>query len=148
MSKKTKEAYSRPAKKVQYKENPSLYSMTPNWSFLLCDSYHEVWGIAHNGEHLAEMLMKFKEWERGTWADILMDTSGRNGNTKSHPIPVGSLTRDAQKRLEELHHAEEVLYSLALTGRRRIWGIMIPETGTFQFLWYDSEHAIYPVDKK
>ena len=39
----------------------------------------------------------------------------------------------------------DVLYSLTITGKQRVWGIMIEETDTFQLLWYDSQHEIYPV---
>ena len=107
---------------------------------------HEKWGISNNTEHLGDMLARFKEWERGTWGEILTTTSGRKHNTQSHPMPVEILNKEAAKRLTGLNlDSYDVLYSLTITGKQRVWGIMIEETGTFQLLCYDSQHEIYPV---
>ena len=124
----------------------ALYKLSPQWSFSLCDMQHESWGISHNTAYLANMLARFKEWERVTWGDVLMPTAGRKSNTQSHPIPVGKLDKRAAKRLTELNlDSHDILYSLAITGKQRVWGIMIEETGIFQLLWYDAHHEIYPV---
>ena len=107
---------------------------------------HEKWGISNNTEHLGDMLARFKEWERGPWGEILTTTSGRKHNTQSHPMPVEILNKEAAKRLTGLNlDSYDVLYSLTITGKQRVWGIMIEETDTFQLLWYDSQHEIYPV---
>lgn len=61
-------------------------------------------------------------------------------------MPVRLLDKEAAKRLTELNlDSYDVLYSLTVTGRQRVWGIMIEETGTFQLLWYDPRHEVYPV---
>jgi len=133
-------------KQVKIVEQVNLYRLSPRWSFLMCDMRHEKWGILNNIEHLGDMLARFKEWERVTWGDILTTTSGRKHNTQSHPMQVEILDKKAAKRLTELNlDSYDVLYSLTITGRQRVWGIMIEETGTFQLLWYDSQHEIYPV---
>lgn len=133
-------------KQVRITERPSLYQLPPKWSFVKCDMQHEKWGIFNNIEHLGDMLARFKEWERGTWEEILTTTAGRKHNTQSHPMPVGILDKAAAKRLTELNlDSYDVLYSLTITGKQRVWGIMIEETGTFQLLWYDAQHEIYPV---
>ena len=149
-------------KAVKIKENPkakkqpivqehlNLYKMTPTWSFVKCDFEHPNWGLTQNSnlEYLDRLLRRSKEWERSNWKDILTVTAGRKSNTQSHPMPVSSLIEEAGERLCKLHLDEyDTLYSLTVTGRQRVWGIMIEETGTFQVLWYDSEHAIYPVSK-
>lgn len=149
-------------KAVKIKENPkakkqpivqehlNLYEMTPTWSLVKCDFEHPNWGLTQNSNlvYLGRLLKRFKEWERSNWKDILTVTAGRKSNTQSHPMPVSSLIKEAGERLCELHLDEyDTLYSLTVTGRQRVWGIMIEETGTFQVLWYDSEHAIYPVSK-
>ena len=54
--------------------------------------------------------------------------------------------KEAAKRLTGLNlDSYDVLFSLTITGKQRVWGIMIEETDTFQLLWYDSQHEIYPV---
>ena len=133
-------------KQVRAAKRPNLYQLSPKWSFIKCDMQHEKWGISNNTEHLGDMLARFKEWERGTWGEILTTTSGRKHNTQSHPMPVEILNKEAAKRLTELNlDSYDVLYSLTITGKQRVWGIMIEETDTFQLLWYDSQHEIYPV---
>lgn len=147
MPKKVKPgAKPRAEKQIKFVERPNLYQLPPKWSFVKCDMQHEKWGIFNNTEHLGDMLARFKEWERGTWGEILTTTSGRKHNTQSHPMPVEILDKAAAKRLTELNlDSYDMLYSLAITGRQRVWGIMIEETGTFQLLWYDAQHEIYPV---
>jgi len=133
-------------KRVVIAESVNLFRLTPKWSFIKCDMQHERWGILHNTEYLAGMSGRFKAWERGTWGEILTTTAGRKSNTQSHPIPVAKLNKEAIKRLTELKlDSYDILYSLTITGKQRVWGIMIEETGTFQVLWYDSKHEVYPV---
>lgn len=138
-----------PQKSIRITEEVSLYKRFPHWSFVLSDMEHEKWGIRQNAEHLITMLARFKEWERITWGEILTATAGRKSNTQSHPMVVAELVKEAQNRLTELNlDSYDTLYSLAITGKQRVWGIMIEETGTFQLLWYDPEHQVYPVSKK
>lgn len=39
------------------------------------------------------------------------------------------------------------VYSFTITGKVRMWGIMIEETGTFELLWIDQNHKIYSFEK-
>lgn len=133
-------------KQVKVVEQIGFYQLSPKWSFVKCDMQHKKWGISNNTEYLGNMLARFKEWERVTWGEILTTTAGRKYNTQSHPMPVEKLDKEAAKRLTELNlDSYDVLYSLTITGKQRVWGIMIEETGTFQLLWYDSQHEVYPV---
>ncbi len=147
MSKKVKPgATPKPTKQPKITEKVTLYQLSPKWSFSKCDMQHEKWGIFCNTEYLGTMLARFKEWERVTWGDILTPTAGRKHGTQSHPMAVNILSKEAANRLTELNlDSYDVLYSLAITGRQRVWGIMIEETGTFQLLWYDPQHEVYPV---
>lgn len=125
-----------------------LYRLHPKWSFVKCDMQHEKWGISANADCLLNMLERFKNWELITWGEILTTTAGRKSNTQSHPMEVGILDREAQERLEELNlGSPDILYSLAISGRQRVWGLMVEETGTFQLLWCDPRHEIYPVER-
>lgn len=149
------------SKSVRVKENPTaqkqaivkergdgLYTLSPKWSFIKSDFEHSKWGLDQNTEYLPTMLMRFKEWEKVLWKDVLTPTSGRKSNTQSHPMAVNILSKEAAKRLSALHLDEyDTLYSLAITGKQRVWGIMIEDTGTFQVLWYDPLHEIYSVEK-
>jgi hypothetical protein len=74
-----------------------------------------------------------------TWAQIM--------GTGSHPIPVGDITPDAQRRLEAIGQADvDELFSLRFTGRERLWGIR--DRHTLKVLWWDPGHEICPSTKK
>ena len=61
----------------------------------------------------------------------------------SHFISIDKLCKDAQKRLEELHLDDvEELYSLRLTGTKRLFGIRVG--ASLEILWYDPDHSICP----
>ena len=135
-----------PKKQTRIVEEVSLYKLSPKWSFAKMDIEHQEWGLLANEKYLGGMLVRFREWERLKWEDILTTTAGRKHNTQSHPMPIEILCREAKARLAQLRlDSYAILYSLAITGRQRVWGIMIEETGTFQLLWYDPEHTVYPV---
>lgn len=85
-------------KQVKITEKTGLYQLSPKWSFAKCDMQHEKWGISRNAEYLGDMLARFKEWERGTWGEILTATAGRRHNTQSHPMPVEILDKEAARR--------------------------------------------------
>jgi hypothetical protein len=88
---------------------------------------------------LAEVLPKIQSFETMTWGDIL----GRN----SHAVKVGSLCKEARKRLQvrKLDDVEQ-LVSLRLTGIKRVWGIRTQRA--LRFLWWDPEHKVCPSAKK
>ena len=77
--------------------------------------------------------------------DIPSDGQAVGGDC-SYKVCSEEFRREAKARLAQLRlDSYDILYSLAITGRQRVWGIMIEETGTFQLLWYDPEHTVYPV---
>lgn len=66
---------------------------------------------------------------------------------KSHPIPFNKIAREAQKRLKEKELDDlEMLYSIRLSGKERIWGKR--ENEAFYIIWWDPNHTVCPVQKK
>lgn len=132
-------------------ENPeSFYNKIPVWSFRYIDNEHGKWGTQINSDILPSILYSMKSFEQMKWSNILTSTSGRSGNTRSHPIPIQKLIPEAQKRFNELNLDEifdEDIYSLALTNKLRLFGF-IDENGIFFLVWIDREHEIYKVYKK
>jgi hypothetical protein len=129
-------------------QNPdSFYGQTPVWSFVCCDFDHERWGLCKDSGSLEDLFKRLKAFEGQKWGQILTDTTGRKSNTKSHPIPVHTIEKEAQERLIELNLDDsDVLYSLSITGRKRLWGIMLNRT--FCILWFDREHEVYKAEKR
>lgn len=63
--------------------------------------------------HICPAREKFKSMK---WSEIIGD--------RHHPIDVCNIITEAQKRLEEIdQHDTDVLYSFAIGGLPRIWGI-------------------------
>ena len=131
------------------KTNPdSFYDEYPIWSFKTCDFDHDKWGVnCSKNSGMADMLSSLKNFETMTWGTILTMTNGRKENTRNHPISVSEIDKNAQKRLIELNLDDvDILYSLAIGNKRRIWGRIINRI--FFILWLDEDHSIYHVEKK
>ena len=91
---------------------------------------------------LHEIWIKIRDYEGKRWKEVLAD------NHRVHVIPVGSIVRAAQKRLQELKCDEfnDHLLSFRLSGTQRVWAIQYQDRPCF--LWWDPDHKIYSVDKK
>lgn len=135
------------AKKPKWVEEPgSFLGMRPTWSFGLLDNSYNKWGFIHAGDIYTEVIDKLKENEGHTWGDIIRAAGGRTHGTNSHYENVSDLIPEAQKRWLELHLEEyDRVFSLRLTGKRRLYGIL--ENGVFRIVWYDQEHEIYAMDR-
>lgn len=148
--KKVKQEYLASNKKKAISiENPdSFYDQQPVWSFSLCDFEHERWSAAMYPDILPGLLKRLKSLEQmKSWEAVLVDKAGRKYNPKNHYILVEDIISPAQKRLEELKLNDyDTLYSLTITGERRLWGIITE--GTFFILWLDPHHEICPSHKK
>jgi hypothetical protein len=86
---------------------------------------------------------KLANFETMTWNEILLDAKKQN-----HNVSVDKLIKEAQERLLEIFSEQlDELTCLHLTGKGRVWGIMIGR-GVMDLLWWDAEHRIYPSHKK
>lgn len=91
-----------------------------------------AWGSADAG-HLDDARSKLAGFEASTWAQLRGD--------HHHRVVVADLEPEAQKRLRELRQDDvDALYSLRLTGKRRVWGIL--HTNVFYLLWWDPTHSV------
>jgi len=73
-----------------------------------------------------------------TWKEII--------SNQNHPIDVAKLCKGAQKRLEARQIDASILVSLRCTAKERIWGIRVENV--LSLLWWDPNHAVYPVAKQ
>lgn len=89
---------------------------------------------------IVDIMEKLKHFESMTWGEI-------DRNKKSHPMSLDKIAKGAQDRLRERELDDlEMLYSLRLSGKERIWGKR--ENEAFYIIWWDPDHSIYPVQKK
>ncbi len=88
---------------------------------------------------LQDLFQRIFDSQRLTW-QILRD----NG---SHLVQIGDLCSEAQKRLLELSKDDcDELFSLRVTGKKRIWGIK--DGNILWLLWWDPNHEVCPSLKK
>jgi len=72
------------------------------------------------------------------WSEIVGD--------RHHSIDVNKIMSEAQKRLIHIEQDDvDVLYSLAIGSKPRIWGIR--DRNVFKVLWWDPKHEICPSPK-
>jgi hypothetical protein len=129
-------------------EQSGFYELHPTWSFKYCDFDHTAWGISARPDNIPGILRWLASVERQTWNNILTSTAGRKHNTRNHHIAIIDILSDAQKRLSEikLEHFSDELYSLAISGKERLWGFLAE--GVFHIVWYDPNHEIYQAHKR
>src|ERR1700722_4676718 len=92
------------------------------------------WGW-HNSNILTmdikEFLEKIFEHQKLSWYELR--------NNGSHEVDLNQIIPAARKRLEDIEQDEIAqLYSLRLTGKKRMWGIK--ENNIFWILWWDPNH--------
>jgi hypothetical protein len=144
MVKKIPSGYGDQARERKIPRVPKLfgdgYDESPVWQIESLDLAGPFgWGNVDRNLLLNEILPKFKSFESMKWREIL----GPN----SHGIRIADISREAQRRLEELKILDiDELVSLRLAGRIRVWGIKIHKT--LRVLWWDPEHQVYPVPKR
>jgi len=121
-----------------HKEQPDLYlDVTPSWLFRFGDFEHEKWGL-HKKE-CYEFLKRLSDFEKQTWREIRFADNGKN----NHFIDIAEIIKEAKQRLTAIGlNDEDQLFSLRITGRKRLWGIL--RDGKYNILWYDREHEICP----
>lgn len=129
-------------------ESPEGYlKKHPIWAFQRCDLEHPKWSIKNCDSFCMDILDKLISYEGQTWAEIISASGGKkNGGTNNHFENISELCREAQKRILDLHLDIDQLFSLRLTGKQRLYGIVNSEV--FTILWYDAEHEICPSTKK
>lgn len=128
------------------KTNPDNWKMkTPVWVFSRHDEHHEKWSLTVCENIYNEVLTKLMSFEGMTWDEINRQTHD-HGKSSNHFLKISILTKEAQKRIQELHIYEDEIYSLRLNNKKRLFGII--NDNKFSIIWYDQEHEVYPYDKK
>ncbi|EDN70047.1 hypothetical protein BGP_3848 [Beggiatoa sp. PS] len=88
-----------------------------------------------------EIIQKLGQFETRTWAEIKSDGNNHAVDIQNSPNPA------VPKRLAEIHLDDiDELFSLRLSGKERIWGIL--EQHILQIIWWDPNHEVWPSTKK
>ena len=118
----------------------SFFQKQPSWRFQFMDK--EKWSPVCKINDLVEKLC---EYETMTWAEIDSASKSSKGS-RNHFIKVDRMDKKARERLDELHLTYDEYYSIALTGKARLFGVL--ESGIFHVLWYDQNHEVCPTIKR
>jgi hypothetical protein len=88
---------------------------------------------------IQEVFQKIFDTQKLTWQDLR--------NNGSHFVNKLDLCTEAQKRLILIQKEDlDQLFSLRITGRKRIWDIK--EGNILWLLWWDPDHKVCPSHKK
>lgn len=117
------------------------------WSLNLAD-HHGKWGfndIVFRDKWCSDIRPKLLEFEKLTWGELASQAKGRGSGIKHHHVQVSCLTRSAQKRLRKdlLYDDLDDIFSLRLTGKIRLYGIIIERV--MNLVWFDPRHEILPM---
>lgn len=124
----------------------NFYHKPPIWSFQKCDIDHPRWGFCNTTDSFYHFIKKLKDYEGLLWKEIMQISGGRKSGTNNHFEFVAELIPEAKMRWKELRLEEyDSVFSLRLTGRQRLYGILVD--GIFFVVWYDRCHEIYPIKK-
>ncbi|MCF7979669.1 MAG: hypothetical protein K9L82_17005 [Chromatiaceae bacterium] len=119
------------------------------WQAARADWEHDSWGwhrLTPEDWH-RQVRDKLCSLESMTWAQLRSASGGRSYGTNHHAIPIGDLSREAQKRLEQLNLDDiDELWSLRLAGTVRVFGIK--DGRVFRALWFDRDHGVCPSVKR
>lgn len=120
-------------------EPPTVVRRTPLWAFRIVDVGGPWCWSALGGSELAQVLQRLKQLESMSWAEI--------EGPEHHFVDVPGCCKQARDRLRELRHDDvPALFSIRVTGRRRIYGVR--NEHVLSLLWWDPEHQVYPSPKK
>lgn len=132
-------------REVRIKNNPENYRIKkPAWNVGLID-IECSWSFRNLNpvQFWDEIHSKLKNLETMTWQEIFDASGGRSHGNNNHEIPICDLIAPARRRLKDLYLNDiSHIFSLRLTGRQRIWGIL--EGHILKLLWFDPNHEICP----
>lgn len=132
-----------PSSKYDPESNRDEY---PAWQLGLIDNdCNWSWQSISGTDWWSDIHLKLKNFETMTWQEILNATGGRgagNGNN-NHEVSLERLSTVARKRLKELGHNDiDTIFSLRLSSRERIWGIL--HGRVLKIIWFDQNHEVCP----
>ena len=133
---------------VTSKDAKGYYDMPVSFSFRMYDA-NVAWAATNTGRPTTDSVFNMLRGQEGqTWREVEHTYGGRSRGTNSHRIEIAQLSKEVQKRADEIHLYENELFSLRLQGSVRLWGVIEPLDGCFFVIWYDPEHQVYPVEKR
>jgi hypothetical protein len=135
---------------VEHKKKPAcvvepldFYKRHPAWRFSRSKKYSSSkYGWTSLNGKLFYVVEKLHDLEVQTWADIFRDRK------KHHSISVNDLIPEVQRLLHSNREDVDTVFSIHISSKERIFGIIEPGFGVLDIIWWDPEHEICPSQKK
>ncbi len=96
---------------------------------------------------LLKIIALLTEMERLTWREIRAQlTGGKRRGPKHKFIPLDSLCKEAQERLQALQLDDfEELFRFRTGNMERLWGVVSGDAPrVFYPIWWDPDHKVCP----
>ena len=139
-----------PEKKTIQNVMPESYDeFLVSWRFYRIKSTSQTkWRIDQDNWNVwsNNILPKLMNFESYKWSQIKRIPKPNGGGSMHHNIARTKLSPSAQREIRELGLEYDEFFSLRLSGKERVFGIL--DRGVLELLWYDKEHEICPVLKK
>jgi hypothetical protein len=129
----------RPVKRPVSLGLESILDSPPSWRLHKLDLDGPFGWRGLSGHQLDEIRAKLAEFESLSWREIKVEQADRH-----HLISIGKMSPEAQKRLRKILPEMDELFSLRLSGKGRIFGIL-QERGAMLVVWWDPDHEVCPV---
>ena len=125
----------------------SIYHMMMEWTEDSADLVG-IWSWGQDrdwGQETWDTVIhpKLREYQQLLWREIEASTTD-SGRRSHHPMDCDVICGECQRRLEELGLFHDSIYRFRLGNLRRLWGFRV--VNSFEILWYDPEHQVYPLD--
>lgn len=125
----------------------SRFGLSVTWCVTRADlEGHWTWGEARGWEQKEwdeEIKPAFSSFAMMTWGDV-DKCSSESGHRMHHHHELGDLVAEAQNRWVDLGLEQfDTVFRFRLGGKKRAWGFIAQ--AHFHFIWWDRQHAIYPV---
>lgn len=146
MGKQTREKRASKRKETINKKQDSDDNSVILWSFDKIDRNGAfAFDVSRKDFDSEDFLMKMLCFSSMKWKDLFPSDVRKS---RHHPLSAGSLSKEAQERINFMKLQEETdsIYSLALNGETRLIGVRNGKV--FQVIWYDSKHEFAPSTKK
>ena len=132
-----------PSKTAKIASDPDSFNqMNPSWRISKIEMVDPFGWHNLSTQQINYIKDKISDFESMTWNQISIV-----GKKQNHSVAIDQLSKKAQKRLIEINIVDiDELFSLRLSGKERIWGIL--EKGVLNLLWWDPNHEVCPSYKK
>ena len=80
------------------------------------------------------IIPKLHNYETMKWSEI--------EGASSHFVDLTDCSAEAQARAQEINLREDPLFSLRITGPKRVWGVR--DIAILRLVWWDPRHTVCP----